>query len=67
MQPRKFPQLLDFQSENELHELSVRELKEILFLNRVDFKGCVEKTELLERVIRLWQDAISHKDDGELF
>lgn len=25
-------------------------------LNRVDFKGCCEKSELLERVQRLWDD-----------
>lgn len=25
-------------------------------LNRVDFKGCCEKTELLERVKRLWNE-----------
>lgn len=25
-------------------------------LNRVDFRGCCEKSELLERVQRLWDD-----------
>lgn len=25
-------------------------------LNRIDFKGCCEKSELLERVQRLWDD-----------
>jgi hypothetical protein len=34
----------------------VKQLKEILMLNRVDFKGCCEKQELKERVGRLWQD-----------
>lgn len=40
----------------DLDELSVKQLKEILMLNRVDFKGCCEKSELLERVQRLWDD-----------
>lgn len=34
----------------------MKQLKEILILNRVDFKGCCEKTELLERVLRLWRE-----------
>lgn len=34
----------------------MKQLKEILMLNRVDFKGCCEKTELLERVQRLWNE-----------
>lgn len=39
--------------------LSVKQLKEILMLNRVDFKGCCEKQELKERVERLWQDHVA--------
>lgn len=46
----------DFNCREELDELSVKQLKEILMLNRVDFKGCCEKSELLERVQRLWND-----------
>lgn len=40
----------------DLDVLSVKQLKEILMLNRVDFKGCCEKAELRERVLRLWRD-----------
>lgn len=40
----------------DLDDLSVKQLKEILMLNRIDFKGCCEKSELLERVKRLWDD-----------
>lgn len=36
--------------------MSVKQLKEVLMLNRVDFRGCCEKSELLERVQRLWDD-----------
>lgn len=41
---------------DDLESLTVKQLKEILMLNRVDFKGCCEKQELKERVERLWQD-----------
>lgn len=47
--------LSDVNSKSDLNDLSVKQLKEILMLNRVDYKGCCEKTELLERVQRLWQ------------
>lgn len=40
----------------DLDVLSVKQLKELLMLNRVDFKGCCEKPELRERVLRLWRD-----------
>lgn len=42
----------------------MKQLKEILMLNRVDFKGCCEKTELLERVKRLWNEL--HSCPGKL-
>uniref|UniRef100_A0A1L8DSX6 Putative e3 ubiquitin ligase n=1 Tax=Nyssomyia neivai TaxID=330878 RepID=A0A1L8DSX6_9DIPT len=54
--PRKYTRLDDITSSAELEKLSVKQLKEILMLNRVDFKGCCEKNELLERVTRLWND-----------
>jgi hypothetical protein len=34
----------------------VKQLKELLSLNRVDYRGCCEKPELIERVTRLWQE-----------
>lgn len=40
----------------ELESLTVKELKSILVINRIDYKGCCEKHELLERVKRLWTD-----------
>lgn len=43
-------------SSSELEDLTVKQLKEILMLNRVDFKGCCEKNELLDRVKRLWDE-----------
>lgn len=47
---------MNFVRREELDQLSVKQLKEILMLNRIDFKGCCEKSELLERVQRLWHD-----------
>ncbi|RDD47445.1 E3 ubiquitin-protein ligase RNF34 [Trichoplax sp. H2] len=46
--------LSDIRSENDIRLLSVRQLKQILVTNFVDYKGCVEKWELIERVHRLY-------------
>ncbi|XP_017476007.1 PREDICTED: cell wall protein DAN4 [Rhagoletis zephyria] len=54
--PSRFINLDDFQNINDLEGLSVKQLKEILMLNRVDYKGCCEKQELLDRVQRLWKN-----------
>jgi hypothetical protein len=43
----------------ELEMMTVKQLKEILMLNRVDFKGCCEKNELKERVQRLWESHVT--------
>ncbi|XP_055316108.1 rho GTPase-activating protein gacZ [Sitodiplosis mosellana] len=54
--PRQFFDLNTIEKKQELEDLSVKQLKEVLMLNRIDFKGCCEKSELLERVQRLWDD-----------
>ena len=41
--------------------LTVKELKEILSFHFVDYKGCVEKWELLDRVRRLWEEQKQQK------
>ncbi|XP_038163926.1 E3 ubiquitin-protein ligase rififylin [Cyprinodon tularosa] len=48
--------LSDLNCVDDIEELSVRQLKEILARNFVDYKGCCEKWELMERVTRLYQD-----------
>ncbi|XP_049299489.1 uncharacterized protein LOC125772122 [Anopheles funestus] len=48
--------LSDIKESADLDVLSVKQLKGILMVNRVDFKGCCEKAELRERVLRLWRD-----------
>jgi seryl-tRNA synthetase len=55
---RRFISLNDIHSNDELDSMSVKQLKEVLMINRVDFRGCCEKNELKERVKRLWE---SHK------
>ena len=44
----------DLQHESQLKELSIKQLKIILQRNCIDYKGCIEKQELLDRVLRLW-------------
>lgn len=48
--------LSDLSCVDDIEALSVRQLKEILARNFVDYKGCCEKWELMERVTRLYQD-----------
>ncbi|XP_029025971.1 E3 ubiquitin-protein ligase rififylin [Betta splendens] len=48
--------LSDISCEDDIEALSVRQLKEILARNFVNYKGCCEKWELMERVTRLYQD-----------
>lgn len=38
----------------ELQKMSVKQIKDLLMRNRVDFRGCCERTELVERATRLW-------------
>ncbi|NXB70910.1 RFFL ligase, partial [Donacobius atricapilla] len=48
--------LSDLTSIGDINALSVRQLKEILARNFVNYKGCCEKWELLERVTRLYRE-----------
>ncbi|NXP39599.1 RFFL ligase, partial [Leiothrix lutea] len=48
--------LSDLTSVGDINALSVRQLKEILARNFVNYKGCCEKWELLERVTRLYRE-----------
>ena len=47
--------LSEIDSIEELNELSATQLKKLLAMNRVTFKGVVEKEELLKIVTRLWK------------
>uniref|UniRef100_A0A8D0GTS0 RING-type E3 ubiquitin transferase n=1 Tax=Sphenodon punctatus TaxID=8508 RepID=A0A8D0GTS0_SPHPU len=60
--------LSDLTSVGDIDALTVRQLKEILARNFVNYKGCCEKWELMERVTRLYkekdrQHLVSDTDD----
>lgn len=60
--------LNDIKDEAEIKDLSIRQLKLLLTRNFVDFKGCVEREELIQKTVLLWNDKqISNKfkDDHE--
>ncbi|XP_034177696.1 E3 ubiquitin-protein ligase RNF34 [Osmia lignaria lignaria] len=48
--------LSDINTLSELEYLSVKQLKNLLSTNRVNYKGCVEKHELLDKASRLWKE-----------
>lgn len=59
--------LNDIKEESEIKELSIRQLKLILTRNFVDFKGCVEREELIQKAVLLWQDRqVANKFKGSL-
>lgn len=56
MAPGRRASLSDLSRVDDIEMLSVRQLKEILARNFVNYTGCCEKWELMERVRRLYQD-----------
>ncbi|XP_062310738.1 E3 ubiquitin-protein ligase RNF34a [Osmerus eperlanus] len=57
--------LSDISSHRDIEGLSVRQLKEILARNFVNFSGCCEKWELVERVGRLYREAEDNRKPVE--
>ena len=55
----------EIQTLQDVNELSVKQAKDILAMNRVNFKGVVEKDELLKHVARLWRQE-KQAQDGKL-
>ena len=58
--PRRFANqglvyLSEIENIGDIQDLSVKQAKDILAMNRVNFKGVVEKDELLKHVSRLWK------------
>lgn len=49
--------LSDISSLEDIEGLSVRQLKEILACNFVNYSGCCEKWELVEKVSRLYRES----------
>ncbi|XP_053625083.1 E3 ubiquitin-protein ligase RNF34 [Plodia interpunctella] len=50
-------------STEQLEQLSVKQLKELLTRNRVEFRGCVERAELLSRARTLYSHHRRYRDD----
>ena len=63
--PGRRASLSDLSRVEDVEGLSVRQLKEILARNFVNFKGCCEKWELMERVTRLYHDQKDLQNLGE--
>lgn len=60
--------LSDISSLEDIEGLSVRQLKEILACNFVNYSGCCEKWELVEKVSRLYRESEeNHKTRRFLF
>ncbi|XP_077594094.1 E3 ubiquitin-protein ligase RNF34-like isoform X2 [Stigmatopora nigra] len=57
--------LSDLDDEEAIERLSVRQLKEILARNFVNYSGCCEKWELLERVHRLYRENQNNRKSME--
>jgi hypothetical protein len=51
----------DLNSENDIENLSVKQIKEILANNFVEYKGCCEKKELVEKLKRLYNSHLENK------
>ena len=56
----------DLKSATDISSLTIKQLKEILSRNFVDYKGCVERYELEERVTRLFTEKEIFKQKGKL-
>ncbi|CAF0940634.1 unnamed protein product [Rotaria sordida] len=57
--------LSEINNEENIEDLNIRELKELLAANFVDFKGCIEKSELIDKVRRLYRDRQNEKNKAK--
>ena len=54
----------DIKSALDIESLTIKQMKEILSRNFVDYKGCVERYELEERVRRLFNEKEEFRQRG---
>ncbi|XP_060079709.1 E3 ubiquitin-protein ligase RNF34-like [Ylistrum balloti] len=54
--PRVRMNLAEIKTLEDVDNLTVRQLKEVLVTNFVNYKGCCEKPELVDKVKRLWKE-----------
>jgi len=55
----------DVSNADEIANLTVLELKQILTANFIDYKGCVEKKELIDKVTMLYESIQKNKESEE--
>ncbi|XP_017879605.1 E3 ubiquitin-protein ligase RNF34 [Ceratina calcarata] len=58
--------LSEINTSEDLECLSVKQLKNLLSTNRVDYKGCVERCELLKKATTLWEEYKESREKGEI-
>jgi len=68
--PKKFANqglvyLTEINSAEDLQELSAKQMKDMLAMNRVNFKGVVEKQELLKIVERVWRQHVKSTEEKD--
>ena len=60
--------LNEIETEDDLNQLSAKQIKDLLAMNRVNFHGVIEKEELLKIVERLWkQEKKAQKGSYRIF
>ncbi|XP_070572816.1 E3 ubiquitin-protein ligase RNF34-like isoform X3 [Ptychodera flava] len=62
---RQRASISDLSTIEEIDDMTIRQLKEVLATNFVDFKGCVEKWELVDRVKRLFREKEDQRQRAE--
>ena len=63
---RQRTSLSQVNQQSDINDLTVKQLKEILAANFVNYKGCCEKWELIDRVTRLWKEDRNNQLRGKI-
>jgi hypothetical protein len=63
---KKRASLSDLKSILDIDGLSVRQIKEILTFNFVDYSDCFEKKDLIERIQRLYNDSLENNNNNTI-
>ena len=58
---RRRASLSDLSREEDIENLTIKQIKEILACNFVDYKGCCEKKELVDKAKRLYASYLDNK------
>lgn len=55
----------DIETETDVQNLTIRQMKLILTRNFVDYKGCCERDEMQDKVMRLWREHKESRAQGK--